>query len=83
MLLDRGWDLGARNDAGKRPLHHSTEDAYLQMIQFLVRRKAKMDCQDNFNDTPLHYAAAAVKGHATAARLLLSLGADRTIKLRK
>ena len=37
-----------------------------------------VDCQDNFNYTPLHYAA--VEGHATAARLLLSLGADRTIK---
>ena len=78
VLLDRGWDLGARNDAGKRPLHHSTEDAYLQMIHFLVRRRAMVDCQDNFNYTPLHYAA--VEGHATAARLLLSLGADRTIK---
>ena len=48
------------------------------MIQFLVRREAMVDCQDNFNYTPLHYAA--VEGHATAARLLLSLGADRTIK---
>ena len=36
-----------------------------------------MDCQVNFNDTPLHYAA--VEGHATAVRLLLSRGADRTI----
>ena len=39
VLLDRGWDLEARNDAGMRPLHCAIEDAHLQMIQFLVRRE--------------------------------------------
>ena len=37
-----------------------------------------MDCQNNLKNTPLHFAAGA--GQADAVRLLLRLGADRTIK---
>ena len=48
------------------------------MIQLLVSRGAMVDCQNNLKDTPLHFAAG--EGKADAVSLLLSLGADRTIK---
>ena len=48
------------------------------MIQLLVSRGAMVDCQNNLKNTPLHFAAGA--GQADAVRLLLRLGADRTIK---
>ena len=51
------------------------------MIQLLAARGAEINCQDEDQETPLHWAADY--GHAAAVKLLLTLGADTTIKNRE
>ena len=48
------------------------------MLQFLASRGAEINTQENWKSTPLHWAAE--KGQQAAVRLLLGLGADRSLK---
>ena len=48
------------------------------MLQFLAARGAKINTQNFFKETPLHFAAE--NGQQAAVRLLLGLGADRSLK---
>ena len=78
LLLDHGWELDRASDVGETPLHLAALMGQVIMLQFLAVRGAKINTEDNWKSTPLHHAAE--NGQQAAVRLLLGLGADRSLK---
>ncbi len=77
LLLDRGTEVDARNDAHRTPLQLAAERGKSGVIQLLAEAGADLDTQDRKGRTPLH--RATYEGHAEAAEALLAAGADRTM----
>ncbi len=80
-LIRAGADVNSRAPDGSTPLHQAAarnSDAEARAIHTLVQHGAKLDAQDNQGFTPLH--AALERTMADAARMLLDLGADPTIR---
>ncbi len=80
-LIRAGADVNFRAPDGSTPLHQAAgrnSDAEPRAIHTLVQHGAKLDAQDNRGFTPLH--AALERTMADAARMLLDLGADPTIR---
>lgn len=80
-LIRAGADVNFRAPDGSTRLHQAgrrNSDVEARAIHTLVQHGAKLDAQDNQGLTPLH---AALEGTmADAARALLDLGADPTIR---
>lgn len=81
VLIEHGGDVNARDVFGDTPLctcvwcwHTRSEDA----IELLVNAGADMNAQNARGYTALHIAACGMRLHA--ARKLLELGADETIR---
>ncbi len=78
-LLRAGADSSLKHESGAMPIHLAAGSNYLGAIQALIdRRPQDVDAKTNIGITPL--MMAATEGHAEAVRLLLQLGADRTLK---
>lgn len=78
-LLNAGADPSLRHESGAMPIHLAAASNYLGALQALLdRRPQDVDAKTNIGITPL--MMAATEGHAQAVRLLLKLGADRTLK---
>ncbi len=74
LLLDRGADVDALNDAHRTPLQLAAERGKAGAIRLLAGAGADLDTQDRKGRTPLH--RATYEGHAEAAETLLAAGAD-------
>lgn len=61
-------------------LHWAALRGEIETAQFLIRNGACVNAQTNLGDTPLHLAASG--DHETMARVLIQVGADRTIENR-
>ncbi|HYD19293.1 MAG TPA: ankyrin repeat domain-containing protein [Patescibacteria group bacterium] len=75
VVMEKGGEIDAPDDEGRRPLHEAAFCGKLDMVQFLVSSGA-------IKDAPVHpfgYTAlwfAVVKGHHDVARYLLEKGAN-------
>jgi ankyrin repeat protein len=78
-LLNAGADSSLKHESGAMPIHLAAASNYLGALQALLdHRPQDVDAKTNIGITPL--MMAATEGHAEAVRLLLQLGADRTLK---
>jgi ankyrin repeat protein len=58
-LLDAGADIGARNFAGRTPLHCAAAAGNFQLARLLLRDGASATAAAHGGETPMHAAAAA------------------------
>ena len=77
-LLDAGWSLEARDDAGVTPLTYAAWDGHLETVKCLLSHGAQINTQSDFNSTPLHLASS--EGHTDIIKLLLWKGANFGLK---
>ena len=73
LLLDRGAQLEARNDAGRTALLVACENKALDMVRLLLENGADMNASDKHGRSALHLAA--LKGSPAVVAELLASGA--------
>lgn len=86
LLLKYDCDKDAYDKTGKTALHHACENeeesvTNNEIVQLLLDNKCNINIQNNRKDTPLHIAIR--EKNFSIAKLLLSHGADITIKNEK
>ncbi|XP_051523542.1 poly [ADP-ribose] polymerase tankyrase-2 isoform X1 [Myxocyprinus asiaticus] len=74
LLLRMGANINEKNKDFLTPLHLAAEKSHNDIIEVLVKHKAKVNAVDNLGQTALHHAALC--GHLQTCRLLLSAGCD-------
>lgn len=74
LLLARNANIGASNDEGFRPLHHTACSNCPAVADLFLRRNAVVDPKSKWGSTPLHLATAS--GASEVVRLLLKNKAD-------
>ena len=75
-LLECGANPNLKNRSNRTPLHKAYNS--VETVQVLIQFGAVIDLQDNSGSTPLH--RAIFKGNDKVASLLISQGADISIK---
>ncbi|KAI0023788.1 ankyrin repeat-containing protein [Xylariomycetidae sp. FL0641] len=78
LLLDKGADIGARDESHETALHRATDNGYKEIIGLLLDRGADVNAQHKYRGTALHEAAR--RGHKEIVELLLDGGADVNAK---
>ena len=79
ILLDAGWNMDAKTQAGYTPLYLAAEGRKLDTLKCLLLRGAKTDEKDStLGYTPIHIAS--YHGHTDEVRFLLLCGANQGIK---
>jgi ankyrin repeat protein len=79
LLVRTGIDLAFKSDDGAMAVHCAAQSGTTNTLREILNRVPEtISAQNNEGSTPLMLAAA--EGHAEAVRLLLELGADRTLK---
>ena len=73
LLVDEGWSLEARNNAGQTPLNF-----VVNWTQYLLLQDAHIDTQTDTRWTPLHGASSS--DYTDVVRHLLMSGASQEIK---
>ncbi|KAF6759833.1 ankyrin repeat-containing domain protein [Ephemerocybe angulata] len=81
LLIARGADYNARDNANQLPLHRAATTGSVGFIRLLLEsstpsNKLRLNTADRSGNTPLHLAMDS--GHAEAAVTLINAGADRT-----
>jgi ankyrin repeat protein len=74
--LDKGVDVGAKDEFGRTPLYLAAENGRKQVAELLIAKGADVNAKNGF--TPLH--RAAYQGHKEIAELLIANGADVNAK---
>jgi ankyrin repeat protein len=79
-LLRLGRDVNAFDEIGKTPLHYAVLGEHFEIVDWLLRHGAKINAQDErvIGDTPLGEAASSCS--LRMARLLITAGADPTVR---
>ncbi|XP_019368971.1 PREDICTED: protein fem-1 homolog A [Gavialis gangeticus] len=72
-LLERGADVNRRSVKGNTALHDCAESGSLEILQLLLRSKARME-KDGYGMTPL--LAASVTGHTNIVEYLIRGGLE-------
>lgn len=67
-------DINALNTSNETLLHIAAAHGYTEIIDYLIRKGAKLDIKDKIGRIPLHRAAE--KGHDNAVKMLLHAGAN-------
>lgn len=70
-------DIDARDGAQRTALHRACEDADVDKVKYLLKKKASVNLKDKNNWTPLHCAASAKS--LEIVKMLLKAGADPTM----
>jgi len=79
-LLEAGMDVNSVDEAGRSALFYSIAAEQLQTTRHLIRKGAQVNQPDWEGMTPLH--VAATEGHTGCCSLLLSQGAQSTVKVK-
>jgi len=69
-----GGDVNAADPAGTTLLHQAARYGYVELAEFLLSERARVDLVDIAECTPLHYAV--MNAHIDLERLLLQNGAN-------
>ena len=85
LLLERGADPNAKDNAGRTPLHFAAFRGHVEVVKLLLERGADPNARNKEGETPLHIAAQEKKeyvgeGHVEVVKLLLERGADPNAK---
>jgi len=78
LLLERGADPNAKDNAGRTPLHFAAFRGHVEVVKLLLERGADPNAKNDAGWTPLHIAAQ--EGHVEVVKLLLERGADPNAK---
>ena len=76
-LIKNDLNVNLKNDTGDTALHMAAYSGNLLIAEQLIDCGADVDAVNNYNETPLMYAAR--KSRSSMIRLLLQRGADRNI----
>ena len=80
LLAAKGADVGWANEVGRTAFHQAAESGLAEVVRALGgTHGAALDVQDNDGRTPLHFAAQ--HGKPAAARALVELGADASLRM--
>lgn len=73
-LIAAGADVNIYNLQGETPLHMAI-CAGIDFVELLIQSSAYLDCEDEYGDTPLHWAVR--EDNFECVRMLLDAGADK------
>ncbi len=78
-MIEQGYDVNAREtgDFGSPLLHNTIRFGNMEAFQFLIDKGADINATDNINYSPL--IEAVVDGKLEFGKILVELGADKTI----
>jgi len=79
-LLEHGADPNKPDKNGEVPLHFAAREFRSEAARMLLKHGAVVDAQDEHGNTPLGHAVFDSRGRGEMIKLLLSSGADRTLK---
>ena len=72
--INQGDDVNMKNNENETPLHVSSSNGHLQIVQFLVEHGANINSINKSQETPLSLSSA--NGHLPIVEYLISHGAD-------
>ncbi len=78
-MIEQGYDVNAREtgDFGSPLLHNTIRYGNMEAFKFLIDHDADINATDNVNYSPL--IEAVVDGQLEFGKILVELGADKTI----
>jgi len=79
FLIDKGWNVNARNAAGDTALLIAAAQGHTDMVKLLLERGARVDIKNAAGQTPLQ--AATSSGKQELATLLRGRGATSDVNL--
>jgi len=79
-LIRHGANVNARDKNESTPLHFAANSYRTGVADVLIKHGAKIDAQDVHGNPPLFRAVFASRGRGDMTKLLLSAGANRTLK---
>ena len=79
-LIRRGANPGASDNGKWTPLHFAAQEYRPEATELLLQHGAAVDVQDAYGNTPLWRAVFASRGRGEVIKVLLSAGADKTMK---
>jgi ankyrin repeat protein len=80
QLIRGGADVNARDSNQETPLHFAVRGYHPGLAALLIENGAKVDAPDGYGNTPLARAVFESRGRGEMIRLLLSHGADKTLR---
>ncbi|KAG2459552.1 ASPG asparaginase, partial [Polypterus senegalus] len=75
--IREGADVMTKDSDGRTPLHLAVASNKMEMVKFLLSKRANIHCKDNFGDTPLR---DAIRCHLEMVEFLVCEGACLTIQ---
>lgn len=73
-----GFDINADVGMGRALIHCAADYGQTEVLEFLIANGANVNAKDKHGITPL--LNAIFEGHTASVKLLLSKGADKTVK---
>ena len=73
-LAERPDDINVADNAGNTPLQIAALEGFVEIVEFLLKKRCKVDTKNIDQETPL--IDAVENGHVEVVRLLLNAGAD-------